>query len=153
MQRKCILETDGYQVIFYLSSLNYTQEQVGIILMFVLNPVLGTVTLKTPAHSISTKDLHRLIEYFEQHIVNIKKNPDIDSYAFVTYGLDFQIQALSGIVLSDNEGSFSLQVLINVGQADEGASRTYVGGESVVKFENVQKFTSCLQMALLEATS
>jgi len=67
--------------------------------------------------------------------------------------LHFQIQALSGIVLSENEGSFSLQFLINVGQADEKASRTYIGGESVVKFENVQKFTSCLQMALLEATS
>ncbi|WP_172642169.1 hypothetical protein [Cylindrospermum stagnale] len=121
--------------------------------MFVLNPLLGTVSLKTPAHSISIENLYRLIEYFEQHITNLKKNPEVDCYTFVTSELNFQIQALSGIVLSDNQGSFSLQVLINVGQADEKASRTYVGGESVVKFENVHKFTSCLQMALQEATS
>ena len=67
-----------------------------------------------------------------------------------TYGLGFQVQALSGEVRSPTEGEFSIRFMVNAGQSSELASRTYVGGESLVTLGNIKSFASTLQAVLAE---
>ena len=94
------------------------------------------------------KDLERLVNYFEEHIACLKVDPDNESSTFITYGLGFQVQALSGEVRSLSDGEFTMRFMVNVGQSDFEASRTYIGGESEVTLENIESFTSSLQSIL-----
>lgn len=108
---------------------------------------------------ISIQDIQRLIKYFEEHIAKLQENPDSESYTFVTYGLNFQVQALAGDVrinpsnllqTSPDDGEFTIVFMVNVGQSNVEACQTYVGGESVVTLKNIHSFTSLLQAVLTE---
>ena len=121
-----------------------------MIVEFHLNPHLGNVDVKFKPAFISIKDLQRLVTYFEEHIARLQQDPDSESYTFTTYGLNFQLQGLSGEVRSLNDGEFSIRVMLNFGLSNLEASRTYVGSESVVTLENIHNFTSSLQALLTE---
>ncbi|MDF5719608.1 MAG: hypothetical protein PUP91_03760 [Rhizonema sp. PD37] len=99
---------------------------------------------------ITLKDLQSLITYFEQHITNLKSDPNSKAHTFVTWDLGFQVEALSGDVFSESEGVFTIRFMVNIGQADEKACSTYVGGEAMVTFANIRSFTLSLQAALAE---
>lgn len=151
MIRKAILETNGYQIVFNLKSVDKPQADfVDSIVEFQLDSRLGELSARSIPTFIHFKDLQRLVTYFQQHIATLKENSDSDSHAFVTYGSGFVIQAFSGSVLSESEGFFTIQFMVNVGEAYEKACSTYVGGESVVTFANIRNFTSSLQAALNE---
>ncbi|MDF2388031.1 hypothetical protein JMG10_41740 [Nostoc ellipsosporum NOK] len=115
--------------------------------------------MKSQPELIYIQDLQRLIKYFEEHIAQLQENPDSESYTFVTYGLNFQVQDLAGEVHINpsnllqklpDDGEFTIRFMVNVGQTNVEASRTYVGGESVVKLANIHSFTSLLQAVLTE---
>lgn len=147
---KCLLETDGYKIIFELKSLETSKKDVDLIVEFHLNPHLGSLVVKSVPTFTAIKDLERLVNYFEEHIARLKVDPDNESSIFITYGLGFQIQALSGEVRSLSDGEFTMRFMANVGKIDFEASRTYVGGESSVTLENITNFTSSLQGILRE---
>ncbi|MBW4612033.1 MAG: hypothetical protein KME21_01880 [Desmonostoc vinosum HA7617-LM4] len=142
---KCLLVTEGYKIIFNLKSLETTKQYMDLIVKFQLDPNLAFVAVKSQPALISITDLKRLVTYFEEHIAQLQENPNRESYTFLTCDLGFQVQALSGEVRSPHEGEFSIRFMVNVGQNNAEASRTYVGGESVVTLENIQSFTSSLQ--------
>ena len=149
MFRKCFLETNGYRIFFNLKSTDKPKADfVDSIIEFQLDPNLGEVLVRSVPGFIHFKDLQRLIKYFEKHIAALKEDPNSESYTFVTYNLGFQVQALSGRVFSESEGFFTIMFTVNVGQAYKGAGSTYVGGESVVSFASISRFTSSL-LALL----
>lgn len=147
---KCLLETEGYKIFFELKSLETSKQDVDLIVEFQLNPHLGGLVVKSIPSIFAIKDLERLINYFEEHIACLKVDPDSESSIFITYGLGFQVQALSGEVRSLNDGEFTMRFMVNVGQSDFADSRTYVGGESDVTLENIKSFTSSLQSVLRE---
>lgn len=147
---KCLLETEGYKILFELKSLENSKQDVDVIVEFQLNPHLGSLVVKSIPTFIAINDLERLVNYFEEHIAYLKVDSDSESSIFITYGLGFQVQALSGEVRSSNDGEFTIRFMVNVGQSDFEASRTYVGGESVVTLENIKSFTSSLQGILRE---
>jgi hypothetical protein len=147
---KCFLETEGYRIVFELKSLETTKQEIDLIVEFHLNSHLGDLAVKSIPAFISIQDLQRLITYFEEHIARLQENPDSEAYTFTTYGLSFQLQGLSGEVRSPNDGEFSIRVMLNLGQSNLEASRTYVGGESVVTLANIHSFTSSLQIILTE---
>lgn len=148
MLYQCLLETDGYQVLFDLKNLDASKEYFDLIVDFQLDSRILEFSIKSIPSFIAIKDLHRIITYFEEHIANLQKDPNSESYTFVTWELGFQLQAQSGDVDSPNEGEFGLLFMINVGRSHEQASRTYVGGESTVTVENARKFISSLQVVL-----
>lgn len=151
MIRKCLLETNGYQTIFNLKSVDKPQaDSVELIVEFQLDPRLGELSAMSVPSFIHFKDLHRLVTYFEQHIASLRKDPNSEAHTFVTYGLSFQIQALSGDILCEDEGVFTLRFMVNIGEAYEKASSTYVGGESMMTLANIRSFISSLQLALSE---
>lgn len=151
MKKQCILETNGYRVVFTLKSVQKTKADfVDSICEFQLDPRLGELLARSVPTFIHFKDLQRLVTYFEQHITTLREDPNSESHTFVTYNLDFQVQALSGDILSEGEGLFTIRFMVNVGQAHEKACSTYVGGESVVTFANIRSFTASLQAALDE---
>ncbi len=150
ISRQCLLETEGYRIVFNLKSLENNQQIVDLIVEYQLDPQLCFVVVKSRPEFIAIKDLQRLANYFEEHILRLQEEPDSESYTFVTYGLSFQVQALVGEVRSPSDGEFSLRFMVNVGQTNVEASRTYVGGESVVTLANIQSFTSSLQTVLTE---
>lgn len=150
MVSKCLLETEGYQILLELRSLETSKKDVDMIVEFTLNPHLGSISVQSIPGLIALKDLQRLITYFEEHIDRLKQDPDSESYTFVTYGLGFQVQALSGEVRSPDDGEFTVRFMVNVGQGKFEASRTYVGGESEVTLKNIKRFISSLQLVLVK---
>ena len=151
MSRKCLLETNGYQILLHLKRVETTEEELfDTIFEFKLNPSLGETLVRSIPTIITLKDLQSLITYFEQHITNLKEDHNSESHTFVTRSLDFQVQASSGNIFSESEGVFTIVFMVNVGKAYEGACSTYLGGETLVTVENIRSFTSSLQAALVE---
>lgn len=149
IKEKCILETSGYQVTFFLRSLDYSKRAVGIGVMLTINPDIGRVTVRSTATRMMIPTLQSLGSYLERHINNLKRNPNKTS-DLLNYHI-FQIQALSGNVTSEDEGSFTLRFIVNAGeQKDKGNTTTYVSAEAVVTFANIRSFTSSLQSVLNE---
>jgi hypothetical protein len=147
---KCLLETEGYRILFEFKSLETTQKNVDMMVEFELAPNLGSISVKSIPAFIAIKDLQRLLMYFQKHIARLQEDSDTESDTFLDYGLGFQLQALSGEVRSASDGEFNLRFMLNIGQSSAGASRTYIGGESQVKVENINSFASSLQAALRE---
>ncbi len=148
MSNQFLLKTDGYQVLFNLTHLEHTKDYLDAIFEFRLDPQLANVSVKSPQTFISIKDLQELIAYFENHITRLQNNPDSQSEPFVTWELGFQVQALSGEIRSPQDGEFDILFMVNVGQGNEEVGSTYVGGESAVTLENIQRFISSVRTAL-----
>ncbi|HAX86839.1 MAG TPA: hypothetical protein DCY91_11415 [Cyanobacteria bacterium UBA11370] len=154
VNRDCVIETDGYSAVFHLKSLHDSQEILDLVVEFVLNPKLRELSFKSVPAFIFVKDLKRLVSYFENHIESLKQNSSSESIVFVDYGLGFELQASGGSVVSETgsetEGTFSLLVMVNIGQPETESTRTYVGGESMVTLENIQSFISSVNQVLTE---
>jgi hypothetical protein len=149
IKEKCVLETSGYQVIFYLRSLDYSRQSIGLVVLLTVNPDSGGVSVRSTATTIRIENLRSLILYLEQHINNLKEDLNKTSHTFLTYDTTFQVQALSGNYISEDEGSFPLRFMVNVGHHNnQGNPSTYVGAEAVVSFANIRSFTSSLQLVL-----
>lgn len=148
MINRCVLETKGYSIVFELKNYNLAVEMVDLVLEFQLNPHIKDFYLRSIPSYITFKDLQRLATYLETHIASLIQNPDSQSQFFVDYGLGFQLQALEGDVDLENDGEFSIIVLVDVGEYEKGSSHTYVGGLSVVTVEKTQFFISSIYAAL-----
>lgn len=148
MLGKCVLETEGYCVTFELSRVESSNQLINALIEFRLAPLLPQISLQSGSNLMEVADLERLIGYFKAHTSALAQDPDTESYPFVTMELDFQLQALAGEVRTAEDGEFSIRFMVNVGCADEEASATYVGGESVVTLQNVNSFISSVEMTL-----
>jgi len=149
MIKHYLLETDGYQVVFELKSMKEADEDVvDAIIEFRLDSRLGNLSIKSVPNFIYKKDLEDLIKYFENHIDSLQKDQFSTSEVFITYGLGFQIQAFAGEAISPEDGEFTISFVVNLGQADEDSSRTWIGGESVITFEKIRNFTKAIDEAI-----
>jgi len=148
MVSKCFLETDGYQIIFELNSIENSQELVNLVIELRLHPQLGKMLVRSVPSAIALQNLHRLVSYFEQHIAALKVDPNNESPVFLTRGLGFQIQALAGEFYTQAQGNCNIRVMLNVGKHTQGYASTYIGGESVVEFAKIYSFTSAIKVAL-----
>lgn len=147
------LQTDGFTFSFKVDHRRSDQEYVGMIVLFKLDPNLGSVDLQSEPTSISTRDLQALVAYFEQHIIRLEQDTWNDSEIFVNTELGFQIQALAGEITSVGGGNFGIRCTVNVVKSGEGRTRVYVGGEANVTFEQVKEFTNSITLLLTELTA
>lgn len=150
MVSKCVLETDGYQIVFELNSIKNSQELVDLVIELRLDPQLGEMLVRSIPCAIALQDLQALVSYFEQHIAALQADPNNESPVFLPHGLGFQIQALAGEFYTEAEGNFSIRVMVNLGKHTQGYASTYVGGESVVEFTKIYSFSSTLQGVMRE---
>lgn len=148
MIKRCQLETDGYLVIFDFKSIQDTPDYMDLTIEFKLDKSISGISVKSIPNFISKDDLQDIIKYFKDHIARLQKEPARESHTFITYGLGFQIKALSGYVESPDYCEFSLLFLVNVGKSEENNFNTYVGGESIITLNNVQDFIGSLQAAI-----
>lgn len=144
IKERCILETSGYQVTFFIRSLDDCKRAVGIGVTLTVNPALGGVSVRSTVTRMMIPTLQTLISYLEQHINNLKEDPNKTSD--LHYYHIFQIQALSGTFTSEDEGSFILRFMVNV--KDKENQSPHVGAQAAVTFANVRSFTSSLQAVL-----
>lgn len=151
IREKCILETSGYQVTLFIRNLDDYKRSVGIGVMLTVNPELGGFSIKSSVTKMTIMSLQTLIFHLEDHISDLKEDPRNTSDSL--YYHIFQIQALSGNVTSEDEGSFNLRFMINV--KDKANRSPYVGAQAEVSFASIRSFTSSLQAVLneLEATA
>lgn len=150
MNIKCTLESEGYRLLFSFENIDNLREGVDFSAEFILDSSNYGLSVKSSTTFINFNDLQRLITYFEEHITSLKKNPNSESDTFVTYGLKFQIKALSGEVSDEmiGGGYFSIQCMVNAGTILNKAGNTYVGGESIITIENTYSFISSLNKAI-----
>ncbi|NET54676.1 MAG: hypothetical protein F6K47_00230 [Symploca sp. SIO2E6] len=150
MLSKCFLETDGYQVIFELTSMENSQELVNLIIELRLDSELGAMLVQSIPSTIALQNLQELVSYFEKHVFALQTDSNHESPVFLTKSLGFQMQALAGEFYSEAEGNCNIRVMLNVGKCTQEYPSTYIGGESVVEFAKIHNFTSGIQMALKE---
>jgi hypothetical protein len=150
MDKKCILETEGYRISFSLKAVQDSKEYVDMIVEFTLDQSLGGTIVKSVPTFIASDDLYRLVAYFEEHIAQLPQHPDREASTFVPMELGFQVQALAGEVYAENDGKFSVRFLLNVGKSKDEGERVYVGGEAVVTLKNIRKFITSLHEALAD---
>lgn len=149
----CVLQAAGYQVTFELLSLD-EEGYVRYNLRFLLDPGLGSVALQSTAPSIAARDLERLLDYLEEHMSHLVRDPDREADVYLEYELGFQLQAYSGGANDDgSEGSFTLRFLVNVGRAkvdatDDIGTYVYAGAESDIAFSQVRAFVMSMRSAL-----
>ncbi|HBL14577.1 MAG TPA: hypothetical protein DD379_24950 [Cyanobacteria bacterium UBA11162] len=150
----CVIETEGYRAVFHLKSLHDSQEIIDLVVELVVNPKLRELSFKSVPAFIFVKDLKRLVSYFENHIESLKQNSSSESTVFIDYGLGFELQASGGSVVSETgsetEGTFTLLVMVNLGQPETESPQTYLGGESIVTLENIRNFISSVNQLLTE---
>ena len=147
MMNRCLLKTNGYRVGFEFQNWVNNQEDVELVIKFLLDPQLGQVKVKSRPFLMAVEDLERLITYFKQHLKCLAQDPDYESSIFTPLELGFQLQALSGEIRALNDGEFSLSFMLNVGRGDDDAS-VYVGGEGVVMLSNLNIFIASIQQIL-----
>lgn len=150
IKEECYLETSGYQITFYIRSLDSSKDHIGLIILLVVSTALGEVSIRSVAQKIPVQDLQNLVEYFEQKIDSLKKSYNKDLSNLLNCHNVFQVQILLGNDVLEDERSFTLRFMINVGHQKEGGntSNTYVGAEAEVPFENIQNFTSSIKTVL-----
>lgn len=152
IKRICTLETSGYQIVFYLRTLDYSIRAIGMIIVLAVEPGHEGVSGRSTATRIMIEDLLSLKTYFEQHIHKLTEDYNNKTNIVSNhYTPTFQIKALAGNVISENEGNFTIRFMVNVGRQEEkGDPSTYVSAESVVTFANIRSFTVSLQAAIDE---
>lgn len=144
------LKAEGFAFSFEVNRARSDSEYVDMTVLFKLDQKLGNVVVRSEPTSIATKDLIRLVSYFESHIAQLQQDSWSASATFVNTELGFQIQALAGEVLSPSEGGFSITCMVNVGASHEEGSSVYVGGEAFVAIEQITAFTSSIRALLDE---
>ena len=118
-------------------------------LVTLLSPATGNGTmelLSTTSQSCSIctaftlwpEDFAALAKYLGDHLSNISQ----DSHTFLRYDMSFQLQALQGEYDnpgSEHDGTFSLRVMLNIGNAQDG-TRLYAGLEGGVTVQACRGF-------------
>lgn len=123
-----------------------------MIIVLAVEPGHEGVSGRSTATIIMIEDLLSLIRYLEHHIHKLKSDHNKNINIFSTYNtLTFQVKALSGNVISEDEGHVNIRFRVNVGcQEEKGDTSTYVSAESVGTFANSRRFTASLQAAVDE---
>ncbi|MDM9580201.1 hypothetical protein [Nostoc sp. GT001] len=148
-KEKFYLETEGYQIIFYLRNLENLKGYIGIVVVMNINTNIYKSSIKSPAQSISVENLISLVNYFENHINSKKGNCNADSPVFSNCQKAFQIQALSENFSFNKEEKFPLRFMININNQDNNINpSTYVGAEALVTYKSVKSFILSIQSAL-----
>ena len=142
-----VLKTDGYAVHFCLKPAKHDPDFVDAVIAFTLEPPVGVLHVTSIPTFIHRDDLLRLVEYLTHHMEQLVYAPHSDSDVFVPLELGFQVRAYSGAASSANEGAFSLDVKVHVGN-DANNARVYIGGEAVVSFGQIMSFTQTLRSTL-----
>jgi len=150
VKKTCCLETQGYKVGFSLMTLTNYPGWVGLIVRLVIDTEAGEILFRTNAERFLFSTLEYFIHYLEKHLDSLKKNPETESPKLFFNKDPFLVQALSGTVISDQEGFFKLSFMIRDKEQNKGDIIAYVGGLAEVSFQNVQSFTSSFREALLE---
>jgi hypothetical protein len=140
---QCWLETEGYRVLFDFKTLSNQPNYLDLNLEFYLDFFGSQTIIKSSPSFIAISDLQRLINYFKEHIIHLRQDPETESYLFTPLELGFQIQALSGEIRDKDDGEFSLRFMINM-NANSDNSSSYFGGESVIYLKNLKNFINSL---------
>jgi len=142
------LKTNGYELRFYLARIENSQDSFfKAKVEFATTPHCSQkISAMSEKILINPSDLIRLIKYFQEHMENIKNNSQEDSYVFVDNTLGYQVHALCGDVSKNQKtGSFSIISMVNIGKTKPFNSSTYIGGESIITFEQVEEFIRALE--------
>lgn len=143
-----ILQTNGYELKFYLNSLeNYLDNIFDAEIEFLVRSEFSQkVSVKSGVIQINIENLTRLINYLKNHMNIIQINPEQDSYTFTDYSLGYQIQALCGFISPIMEESyFSIISMVNIGKSNSLSDSTYIGGESTISFKQAETFIQSLE--------
>jgi hypothetical protein len=142
MSSECSIIAKGFRADFVFESLSINGSadlEIGISLT-------DSHRLATSARAlIFDSDILRLADYFEAHINLLSGNPDTQSHIFTPLELSFQLQAMEGEVREDDDGEFSLRIMVNTTDPGGESDRVYVGCEGVIDVAHARHFAAKLR--------
>jgi hypothetical protein len=139
--KKCLLETEGYHVVFEFRRLETTVPAARLVTEFVLDVSDHPMAIKSVPTIVDMSDPLDLANYLEEHISLLLIDPGHVSDYFVSQELGFEIQAQEGIIRPDDWGTFSLRFMANVWSPDQ----VFIGGECGVSVAKARKFAASLR--------
>ena len=146
MLSECVLQAEGFNASISLQQIKdpgYYINYAEVVVTLNLDPRLGSVTVKSGPTYIKLSELLDLADYFKQHIIQLRENPDCISDNWVPLELGFQVQAYAGEVADENDGAFTLRIMVNL-RPLSGPS-VYIGTEGNVTVESVNAFVNALE--------
>lgn len=144
MSFECSIIAKGFRADFVFEPLSI-DESVDL--------EIGISLARTPRDRLATsikalifyKDVLGLADYLEEHISLLSGNPDAKSHVFTALELGFQLQAMEGEVREDDDGEFSLRIMVNTTDPGGECDRVYVGCEGVVDVAQARHFAAKLR--------
>ena len=148
---KLILECSGFEWNIIIDKIELATQQIQgrMNLDLPVNKLRIPSLSSTISFNCLKNDFLRLADYIDNHIEKIKSDFFHDSDVFVTYGLDFQLQALCGEIDEDSSGEFTLRIMLLIGNSPNN-SRVYAGAEGIVDIKQCYKFTNQIRDCLHE---
>jgi hypothetical protein len=148
-REKVCLETQGYQVSFYLKMSSRYVDWLDLIVVMDANAELGNLRFQTSLAMAAYRDMIDLTQYLEQHLKKLQKNPGYISPPFFKNMNLFKIQALAINWTNRDEETFTLQFMLtafNIKKQDN--IETYAGAESRISFQKARDFISSMRAAI-----
>jgi hypothetical protein len=136
----CDLKADGVDVHLRFEPAKSKQAIIGVVEM-----IVTVVTAAPPIRSIefviTPADLAVMASYIENHIAALVVNPQHQSGVLINYGSGFQLEGHAGDIRADNDGEFTMTLLLNVGSTSSEA-RVYAGTRCTVSVVAARRFVA-----------
>lgn len=154
IRKKCYLETNENKFIFYLSSLEHSKTEVGLIIVLETKALNQDFPVRSTAQKIYIKDLQNLRQYLDSYLNYFyKKNNGISKIVSLGDNL-FQIQVLPSSNTLENQDLLTTRIRFNLGnQKNERNTDIYLDIQGTVNLTNIRSFTSEIQEFLSELYS
>lgn len=151
-RRECKLVIDKYRIFFLLFSLKNSKTYSGIkAVIFNINNNKH-ILFKTVIQQISVNTLFEIISYFDEYIYLTKKEDVFDKYVLSALNYNnhhiLDIQALSGNIISEKEGTLNIHLSLNI--SDEENINKYFDVQAPVSFDVICKFTTAIKEYLID---
>ena len=93
---------------------------------------------------ITTNDFINVAKYLKHHLAQLSIDDNFESPVFMPLEFSFQLQAFSGNVEAD-EGTFSVQFLLNIGKHPTNRTDIYVGAWANMNVKDARMFIASIE--------
>lgn len=137
------LELDGASV--GMEDIRRDSSGSSIVFQFSVNFHAETAaSIPSRECTLSLTDVSRLVAYARAHVGENIPHTIVESTAFVTYDLGFQLQALAGDLESWTDGYFTMRWMFYCGPNDRAHAAFYVGIEARVEVADAFRWCAAL---------
>jgi hypothetical protein len=147
---QAILSVEGFDVVFSLNRFKDSLSIMDVEIEIRPESDLAMNAFRSISSFVAIKDLYRFLGYFEEILKHSNSGRRQKLPVYVPLELGFQVQVLEGEMETEEEGYFTIRVMVNLGRNAKHGTHVYAGCEGLVDAARIREFNIALR-AVLEA--